>query len=106
MTVLGWLVVGLVGAARGRITGERARAKVGTGALLLDVRTEAEHRAGAIPGSTNVPLQSRRARLAELDPKRPVVVYCASGLRSASAAALLRRSGFAEVHDLGPASVW
>ncbi len=35
------------------------------------------------------------------DKDRPVLVYCQSGIRSARAAALLRRAGYAEVLDLG-----
>ena len=36
----------------------------------------------------------------ELDPARPVVVYCAGGYRSSIAVSLLRASGFADVSDL------
>ncbi len=93
-------------AASRRISGKVAREKVAAGALLLDVRSEAEFRGGAIPGATNIPVQSLGARLGELDRARPVVVYCASGVRSSSAASTLRKNGFAEVHDLGPAAAW
>ena len=40
------------------------------------------------------------------DKGKPVVVYCASGMRSASAAGMLRRAGFADVHDLGAMARW
>ena len=93
-------------AARNRISGATAREKVAAGALLLDVRTPAEFRAGAIPGAKNIPLQTLANRVGELDPKRPVIVCCASGVRSGAAASLLKRRGFAEVHDLGPAAQW
>jgi NAD(P)-dependent dehydrogenase (short-subunit alcohol dehydrogenase family) len=36
----------------------------------------------------------------ELDPQRPVVVYCASGQRSSVAASWLRSHGFADVSDV------
>ena len=104
--LLAFFVVRYALAARRRIAGPAARAKVAGGALLLDVRSEAEFRSGAIPGAKNIPVQSLGGRLAELDPARAVVVYCASGMRSASAASLLRRKGFTEVHDLGPAAAW
>lgn len=92
--------------ARNRISGPVAREKVAAGALLLDVRSEGEFRSGAIPGAKNIPVQSLGGRLGELEKERPIVVYCASGMRSASAAALLRRNGFKEVSDLGPAAAW
>ena len=106
VTVLAIFVVRFVVAARNRIAGPAARAKVAAGALLLDVRTQGEFAAGAIPGAKNIPVQSLASRLGELEPARPVVVYCASGIRSASAASLLKRRGFSEVHDLGPAAAW
>ncbi len=101
-----FLVVRFVLAARNRIPGAKAREKVAAGALLLDVRTEGEFRGGAIPGAKNIPVQSLASRLGELDRARPVIVYCASGMRSSSAASLLKKNGFGEVHDLGPASAW
>src|SRR4051812_14136583 len=104
--LLAFFVVRFVLAARNRIAGPAAREKVAAGALLLDVRSEMEFRGGAIPGAINIPVQSLAGRLGELDRARPVVVYCASGMRSASAASLLKRNGFAEVHDLGPAAAW
>ena len=104
--IFAFFVVRFVLAARKRISGPVAREKVAAGALLLDVRTAAEFRNGAIPGAKNIPLQQLRARAGELDPKRPVVVYCASGVRSGGAAKLLQSLGFAEVHDLGPAAAW
>ncbi len=93
-------------AARSRISGKDARAKVQAGALLLDVRSEGEFRSGSLPAAKNIPVSSLGQRLSELDKARPVVVFCASGMRSASAASVLKRSGFIEVHDLGPASAW
>ncbi len=101
-----FFVVRFVLAARSRIRGPAAREKVAAGALLLDVRSEGEFRSGAIPGAKNIPVQSLGGRLKELDKARPVVVYCASGMRSANAASMLRKNGFTEVSDLGPASAW
>lgn len=100
-----FLAVRMLRAARNRISSADARAKVQAGALLLDVRTAAEFSAGAIPGAKNIPLQVLGSRLGELDKERPIVVYCASGMRSASALATLKQRGF-DAHDLGPASRW
>ena len=36
-----------------------------------------------------------------LDKRKPIVVYCASGMRSASAKAFLEKNGFSEVYDGG-----
>jgi phage shock protein E len=83
-----------------------AHEQVANGALLLDVRTPAEFSERHIPGAVNIPVQELGARLSELGPKqRPVVVYCRSGARSASAAQLMRRAGY-QVLDIGGMSNW
>lgn len=101
-----FFVVRYLMAARGRITGADARAKVAAGAQLLDVRSEGEFKGGSLPKAKNIPVSSLGQRLGELDRSRAVVLFCASGMRSSSAASLLRRSGFSDVHDLGPISAW
>ena len=82
-----------------------ARRLVEEGACLLDVRTPSEYAGGNLPESLNIPLQSLASRIDELDKSKGVVVYCRSGMRSSSAASMLRAEGF-EVFDLGPMSAW
>lgn len=90
-----------------RISGADARQKVASGALLLDVRTPGEFASGHIKGAMNIPVQELGSRFGEVGATdRPVVVYCASGMRSARAAAMLRAKGWAEVYNLGPQSAW
>ena len=60
---------------------------------VVDVRTADEHERGAIPGSTNVPIDSLRDHLDELG-SGPVVVYCEVGQRGHTATALLHELGF------------
>jgi rhodanese-related sulfurtransferase len=67
---------------------------------LVDVRNPGEVEAGAIPGAVNFPLPQLLDELAELDPTRQTVVFCAGGYRSAVAASTLRAHGFAAVADL------
>ncbi len=72
------------------------------GALFLDVREQDEWDEGHIPGAVHVPrghLESRVERLAP-DHERPVVVYCASGNRSAFAAKTLTELGYEDVVSL------
>ena len=67
---------------------------------IVDVRNPAELAVGAIEGSVNLPLPTLLDRLGELDPRRPTLVYCAGGYRSATAASLLRAKGFTTVGEL------
>ncbi len=66
---------------------------------LLDVREPHEHARRSIGGRL-IPLAQLGAQLADLRPEIPVVVHCASGVRSQKAALLLRAHGFAEVYSL------
>jgi hydroxyacylglutathione hydrolase len=68
---------------------------------VVDVRNPGEARVGgALPGARNLPLPQLLDHLVDLDPSRPVVVYCAGGYRSSVAASTLRAHGFAQVADL------
>jgi NADPH-dependent 2,4-dienoyl-CoA reductase/sulfur reductase-like enzyme/rhodanese-related sulfurtransferase len=65
---------------------------VAQGWQLVDVRTDKEHAAGAIPGSENVPLDSLREHLGTLG-AGPFVVYCEVGQRGHTATTLLHELG-------------
>lgn len=67
---------------------------------LVDVRNPGETADGTIPGAIEIPLGALPARVDELDPGRPVVVYCASGMRSSVAASWLTARGFSDVSDV------
>lgn len=70
------------------------------GAQLIDVRSEQEFAAGALPGARLVPLPTLRERLGELDPSRAVYVYCGVGQRGYNAARVLMQNGFADVWNI------
>jgi len=67
---------------------------------IVDVRNDSERIAGSIEGSISLPLPTLLDRLGDLDPRRPTLVYCAGGYRSATAASLLRSVGFHNVAEL------
>jgi NADPH-dependent 2,4-dienoyl-CoA reductase/sulfur reductase-like enzyme/rhodanese-related sulfurtransferase len=62
------------------------------GWVLLDVRTQAEHAAGAITGSVNAPVDSLRDHIDRLG-KGPFLIYCEVGQRGHTATALLHEFG-------------
>ena len=68
-----------------------------TGAQILDVREAAELEVFSIPGAVHIPLGKLRQRLGELDRSRPVVVFCAIGVRAYNAARILSQHGFSDV---------
>ena len=61
---------------------------------FVDVRTSGEFNSHKIKGFKNIPLQSLRNKLDVLDPEKPVVLMCASGSRSMSAARVLSKAGY------------
>jgi sulfur-carrier protein adenylyltransferase/sulfurtransferase len=67
---------------------------------LLDVRQPSEYEHSHIPGATLIPLPRLIDRINELDPEKPVIVYCTIGGRSRVAAQILRGRGFKAVYHL------
>lgn len=76
--------------------------------VLLDVRTAQERRQSAIKGSVHIPLHELRRRADELQKhrNREIVCYCATGSRSASAAATLKKLGFNAANMKGGLAEW
>lgn len=68
--------------------------------VLIDVRTPEEFAFGTISGAINVPLDSLRDRLSEVPQDRPVVVFCAVGLRGYLALRILTGRGYHNVRNL------
>jgi adenylyltransferase/sulfurtransferase len=79
----------------------------GKAPFLLDVREPYEYMLCHIEGAKLIPLGQLPGRLSELDKQSDIVVYCHSGERSASAARLLKNSGFGKVTNLkGGIKAW
>ncbi len=68
--------------------------------LMLDVREPSEVASGIIPGAVHIPLGELPSRYQEIDASRPVVVYCAHGIRSFQGAYFLRTQGFEGTRSL------
>ena len=58
------------------------------------MRVDHEWEAGHIAGATHLPLEELAERSGELDPDRPVVLYCRGGTRSTMATEALADAGF------------
>ena len=78
-------------------------------AIVIDVREAGEFAQTHILNSRNVPLGEIEARIKELErfKDKPVIVSCATGNRSGSAASVLRKHGFTNVVNLaGGVAAW
>jgi len=78
-------------------------------AQVIDVREAEEFAAGHLPDAKNVPLAKLADRINEIErfKDKPVIVCCASGMRSGKACGELRKLGFAKVNNLsGGIDAW
>jgi NADPH-dependent 2,4-dienoyl-CoA reductase/sulfur reductase-like enzyme/peroxiredoxin family protein/rhodanese-related sulfurtransferase/TusA-related sulfurtransferase len=69
-------------------------------ACLIDVRTQEEYQLGTIDGAVNIPLDDLRGRINEIPKDRPVVLFCAIGLRGYLALRILAGRGYKNVRNL------
>jgi len=78
--------------------------------IILDVRTDREFEAGAIPNSVQLDFMSPdfKDEVSKLDPNKTYVVYCQSGGRSTAASKIMTKElGFKDVKNLeGGYSTW
>lgn len=73
---------------------------------LLDCRQGWEHALCHLPGDVHIPLGELEERVGELDPTRPVIVYCHAGVRSINGAVMLERVGFTAMSMRGGIEQW
>ena len=94
----------LITEAKGRVrelTPQDARQKHGGEALFLDVREPNEWNLGHVPGATHIPRGMLESKVEQQIPRdREVVIYCATGNRSALAADTLQQMGYTNVASL------
>jgi rhodanese-related sulfurtransferase len=98
-----------------RITQAEARDLIGRGALVLDVRDAPEvEKSGKVQGAVHVSRGMLEFRAdpdspyhdKKFDRTRPVILYCASGGRSALSGKTLKDMGYTEVYNLGAFKDW
>ena len=64
------------------------------GAILIDVRTAGEYSSGQPKNSKNIPLDKIGEKIDKIKKlNKPVVLCCASGIRSGRAASILKNNG-------------
>ncbi len=79
------------------------------GALLIDLRAKEAYEAGHIGEARHLPTEQLDAELDGLKKwrEKPVILYCDSGVRSATAARKLLKAGFAQAVSLdGGVAAW
>lgn len=107
---LGLLWPLLMGGAKNEVSPAEATLLINReDAHVIDVREADEFAGGHLPEAKNVPLAKLADRISEIEKfkDRPVIVCCASGMRSGKACGELGKLGFARVHNLaGGVDAW
>jgi len=88
---------------------DEARRLLDKGAKIIDVRESDEWRQGHIPQAIGIPRGFLEIRIEEKVPDRktPVIMQCASGIRSAYASTAMRELGYENVYNLaGGFNAW
>lgn len=71
---------------------------------LIDVRTLEEFNEGSIYGAKNIDFLNSEftanIKALELEPTKPIYVYCHAGGRSSKAMKVLKQNGYTEVYNL------
>src|SRR5688572_6983537 len=80
-------------------TAEADELRTQPGAVVLDVREPDEYEQGAIPGAVHIPRGNLESSIESRVPDKtvPVIIHCASGVRSAFAAKTLEELGYEDV---------
>ncbi len=72
------------------------------GGIIIDVRNPNEFKSGHVKGSKNIPLQSISSKLDDIKKlNKPIVLCCASGIRSAQATSMLKKRGVNAINGGG-----
>jgi phage shock protein E len=109
MSIVTWIVI--VGAVVAFLVVKRltqaspasAREWLGKGALVIDVRSEAEYREKHLSGTINIPLNRLGDEIARHAPdkEKPLLLHCRSGGRSGMGTSTLKKLGYQHVFNLG-----
>ncbi|AOW12343.1 sulfurtransferase [Hydrogenophaga crassostreae] len=78
-------------------------------AVVVDICGADEFKAGHVSGAKNVPLDELEAKLAGMVKNKatPVILVCASGMRSKRAVAIAKKLGYENTHSLaGGLGAW
>ncbi len=84
------------------VSTEAAAERIASGYTVLDVREPDEYQEGAIPGAIHIPRGHLESQVENrlVDKTTPVLVYCASGVRSVFAANTLQELGYQTVAEM------
>ncbi|MEN2982113.1 MAG: rhodanese-like domain-containing protein [Thermus sp.] len=82
------------------VTPQALYGALGSGIVVVDVRTPAEFAQGHVPGAINLPVEAIAQWADRLPKDKPVYLYCRSGNRSRQAAEYLKKKGYTNLYHV------
>jgi phage shock protein E len=109
MSLVTWsVIVGVVAALLAvkrltQVSPAAAREWLRKGALVIDLRSEAQFQERHLKGAINIPLGRLSDEIARHAPneEQPLLLHCLTGARSGIGTSTLRRMGYQHVFNLG-----
>ncbi len=83
-----------------RVAGAEFVSMLDSGLQVVDVRNPSETAGGVVVGAELNPLPGLLGTIATLNPAKPTVLYCGSGVRSGIATGLFESAGFTDLCDV------
>ena len=101
--ILAGIVAFMVMRRSGQVPVKEGKDLVKRGAMVIDVRTQAEYNTGHLSQAFNMPVDEIEGLLPGKvkDKSRVILLHCKTGLRSKKAKDMLTRQGYTNVFDLG-----
>jgi phage shock protein E len=102
--IVGLILIVFIALKRlGLVSTKVAQMHLKQGALVVDVRSPAEFKAGHLPEAVNIPLHELADSLPRsvADKKQVLLLHCLSGTRSGIARRMLKGMGYQNVFNLG-----
>ena len=103
LVVAGLVVAFLVAKRLTQANPDIAREWLKKGALVIDVRSEAEYGEQHLPGTINIPLDRLEAKIGRhaTNKETLLLLHCRSGARSGSGTSTLKQMGYRNTLNLG-----
>lgn len=105
INMLGYMAENLISGLTETIQWDELDERLAKGAVLLDVRSDAEFKRGHIPSALNISVDNLRERISEI-PRAELIIYCQVGQRGHTGTLLLREYGFDAVNLDGGYQTW
>jgi len=103
LAVVAWMVWGRIVQPKllgiKKITADKYKGFKDEPHTLVDVRSIGEWRGGRASNAIHIPLDEVRSRMTRIPKDKPVVLICASGMRSGMAATMLAKAGYSSVYN-------